>query len=168
MYGMVVANFYPMQKTVLGRIGTFNFKKVKSTFIVLAFLFSLAGCGDSINLNDHLTALPDDSTGSNPSSSFDHENSSDSANSALEDSVKLSWLAPATNADGTPLTDLGGYIVYYAEKTSIDYTYSIDVGNSTFVSINDLSPGTWCFAVASYDFDGNESDYSFEACKDIS
>ena len=167
MCGMLVANFYPMHNIVLGRIRTFNYKKVKSTFVILAFLFSIAGCGDSININDHLTALADESSGSTPSSSFNAENNSHHANSSLDDSVKLSWIAPATNADGTPLTDLGGYIVYYGEKTSTDYAYTIDVGNSTSISINDLSSGTWCFAVASYDIDGNESDYSFEACKDI-
>ena len=167
MCGMLVAIFYKMQKTVLGRISTFNYKKFKSTFVMLAFLFSLVGCGDVFTGNTQLTALGDESTGSTPSSSFGYENNSDSDNSALDDSVNLSWVAPGTNADGTALTDLGGYIVYYGEKTSTDYTYAIDVGNTTFITINDLSSGTWCFAVSSYDVDGNESDYSFEACKDI-
>lgn len=29
-------------------------------------------------------------------------------------SVTLSWLAPTTNTDGTPLTDLSGYTLYYS------------------------------------------------------
>jgi len=156
-----------MKKIVLGRISKFDYKKFKSSFLILSFLFSIIGCGDRINLNDQLAASADESTGSTPSSSYGDENINDSANSALDDSVNLSWVAPGTNADGTPLNDLGGYIVYYGENTSTTYTYSVDVGNSSFIEINDLSSGTWCFALTSYDIDGNQSDYSFEACKDI-
>ena len=192
---MLVVFFHQTQNIGLGRIIPFNYKKFKSTFVILSFLFSMFGCGDRINSNTHLTAFADESGISTPSSSLDNENISDSTpsssldnenisdstpsssavdenisdsdNSALDNSVKLSWVAPIMNANGTKLTDLGGYIVYYGEKTGNDYAYEIDIGNTTFIKIDDLSSGTWCFAVSSYDIDGNESDYSFEACKSI-
>jgi hypothetical protein len=169
-----------MQYKGLGRINNFNYIIFKNTFLILIFLFSIFGCSGGFNANNHLAAFDDDSTGSASSSSVDDDNTgsassssvddeniSDSVNSALHDSVKLSWVAPSTNADGSRLTDLGGYIVYYGEETSTDYTYAEDVGNLTYIEITDLTPGTWCFALASYDIDGNESDYSFEVCKDI-
>ena len=143
-----------MQSTGLDRKFKFNYKKFKSTFVILSILFSIFGCGI-------------ENTSRTSSSSYGNENRSDSANSSLENAVKLSWVAPNTNADSTKLTDLGGYIVYYREKTDTDYTYAIDVGYSTFITINDLSSGIWCFALTSYDRYGNESDYSAEACKEI-
>ncbi len=163
---MLVARCRKMQNIELGRISRFNYKKFKSTFLILSFLLSIFSCGYGI-IGNTPSSVGDESTGSPPSSSAGDENISDSINSALVESIKLSWVAPKTNSDGSKLTDLGGYIVYYGETTSTNYTYAIDVGNSTFIEINDLSSGTWCFSVSSYDIDGNESDYSYVACKDI-
>jgi len=75
----------------------------------------------------------------------------------------LTWEAPTMNEDGTPLTDLAGYKVYYGTSPE-DYTESIDVGNVTVATIDSLSSGMWCFAVTAYDISGNESNYSNEAC----
>lgn len=79
-------------------------------------------------------------------------------------STTLTWDASTTNADGTPLTDLAGYKVYFGNSSG-SYTVSVDIGNLTGVIISNLEPGTWCFAVTAYDTSGNESEYSDEACK---
>ena len=79
-------------------------------------------------------------------------------------STTLTWNASTTNADGTPLTDLAGYKIYYGNSSG-SYTVSVDVGNLTGAIISNLEPGTWCFAVTAYDTSGNESEYSDEACK---
>ena len=78
----------------------------------------------------------------------------------------LTWDAPTTNADGTPLTDMGGYKVYYGTASG-KYTFSLDVGNITTYRIEGLSPGTYYFAVTASDASGNESDYSNEVSKTI-
>jgi hypothetical protein len=78
----------------------------------------------------------------------------------------LTWSEPSTNQDGTTLTDLGGYNVYYGTSSG-SYTDSVDVGNASGVVINALAIGRWCFAVTAYDNAGNESNYSTEVCKDI-
>jgi hypothetical protein len=78
-------------------------------------------------------------------------------------SVTLSWDAPATNSDGSDLTDLAGYKVHYGTSSN-NYTQSVDIGNSAGASISSLSNETWCFAVTAYDTSGNESDYSQEVC----
>ncbi len=138
---MLVAIILRMQNKGLDRKIKFNYKRYKSTFLVLSFLFSMFGCGNG--------------------------NISNSGSSDLDGAINLLWDAPITNANDTKLTDLGGYIVYYKEITTTDYTYAIDVGNSPFITIKDLSFGTWCFAVTAYDNVGNESDYSIEYCTDI-
>ena len=50
------------------------------------------------------------------------------ASSAFSGTATPSWDAPTTNADGTPLTDLAGYKVYYGPSSG-NYSQAIDVGN---------------------------------------
>ena len=78
-------------------------------------------------------------------------------------SVTLSWQAPTTNEDLTPLTDLAGYRVYYGETSGV-YTDVVTVGNYTSASIGSLPTGkTLYFAVTAFDTSGNESSLSNEA-----
>ncbi len=80
--------------------------------------------------------------------------------------VTLSWDPPTTNVDGTPVSDLAGYRIYYG-LSSRNYSWVIDVGNVNTYKIENLSPGTYYFAVTAYDTSGNESDYSNEVSKVI-
>ncbi len=73
----------------------------------------------------------------------------------------LTWDAPATNVN-----KIDGYKVYYGTSSRI-YTQSIDVGNVTTYTIENLPSGTWYFAVTAYDISGNESIYSVEVSKKI-
>jgi hypothetical protein len=86
-----------------------------------------------------------------------------SGDPTTDTSVILSWDEPTTNSDGSQLTDLAGYKVYYG-TSSHNYSYSIDIGVTTGAAISSLSLETWCFAVTAYDTSGNESDYSDEVC----
>jgi len=70
----------------------------------------------------------------------------------------LDWLPPTENSDGSALTNLGGYTVYYG--TSPDHlAQSVKVTNPglTAYAVTGLSSGTWYFAVTSYSADGVES-----------
>ena len=115
-------------------------------------------------------------------------------------SVTLTWEAPTTNAtnddaDGTCLTDLKGYKVYYGTSRGVYATpYTVIVGGPGLSCIDtgipvddprticvtdtiihctyttpDLPTGTWYFAVTAYDtsVNENESAYSNEASIDI-
>jgi hypothetical protein len=87
--------------------------------------------------------------------------------SAFAGFATLSWDAPTTNADGTPLTDLAGYKVYYG-TSSHTYSQNINIGNVTTYTIDNLTEGvTYYFATTAYDTAGNESEYSNEASKTI-
>lgn len=77
----------------------------------------------------------------------------------------LSWNPPTTNVDGTPLTDLAGYRIYYGTSTG-NYTQNINVGNVTTYQLASLTDGyTYYFAITAYDTLGNESAYSNEISK---
>jgi len=81
--------------------------------------------------------------------------------------VTLFWDPPTTNADGSPLTDLAGYVIYYGTATG-DYTQSIDVGNATTYQVSNLTKGvTYYFVVTTYDTLWNESNDSDEVSTTI-
>jgi hypothetical protein len=74
----------------------------------------------------------------------------------------LTWTPPTSNANGTPLTDLAGYFVYYG-TASRNYSNNIPIGMVTTYTISNLTNGlTYYFAVTAYDTAGNQSAYSNE------
>jgi Fibronectin type III domain len=87
---------------------------------------------------------------------------------ASADSATLSWEAPTTNADGSPLTDLAGYRIYYGTSTSdLSETIRLNgLGLQTYV-IDNLATGTWYFAIKAVTSAGAESDLSAIVSKTI-
>ena len=79
----------------------------------------------------------------------------------------LSWDPPATNADGSPLTDLSGYRIYYGTSPGV-YGTAIDVGNVITSTVTNLADGSlYYFVVTAYDLSENESQFSSEVNKII-
>ena len=70
----------------------------------------------------------------------------------------LDWMPPTANNDGSALTNLAGYTVYYGTNRS-DLSQSVKVSNPGLASytVTGLTSGTWYFAVTSYSADGIES-----------
>ena len=86
---------------------------------------------------------------------------------AFAGTATLSWQSPATNTDGSALTDLSGFRIYYGTG-SANYSSSIDVGNVTTYQVTGLAEGyTYYFVVTALDTSGNESSDSNEASKTI-
>ncbi len=76
--------------------------------------------------------------------------------------ISLSWEAETTNADGSSLTDLAGYRIYYGTSPGV-YTESVDVGNETTYTLIGLNRGqTYYVALTAYDTSLNESEFSTE------
>jgi hypothetical protein len=73
-------------------------------------------------------------------------------------SVTLSWLPPTANTNGTPLTNLAGYKIYYGTSASA-LNQSVQITNAGISSyvIGNLSPATWYFSLASYNSANVES-----------
>lgn len=83
-------------------------------------------------------------------------------------SATLNWTPPTENTDGTPLTNLTGYRVYYGTNANA-LTQTVDISNasvSTYL-LDNLSPATWHFAVKAI-AGGVESSLSNVATKTIS
>lgn len=83
-------------------------------------------------------------------------------------SVSLDWQPPTQNEDGSALTDLAGYKIYYG-KTSGQYDKELDIGNpsaTTFI-VGNLLPATYYFAATAYNSVGVESDFSGEAVRRV-
>jgi len=89
-------------------------------------------------------------------------------NQAALGTVTLSWQAPTQNADGSWLTDLAGYIVYYGKRSgTYDSEIRIDNPSVTTYVIDQLSPATYYFAAASFNSAGVESELSGEAIQTV-
>ncbi len=84
-------------------------------------------------------------------------------------SATLSWTAPTLRTDGSPLTNLAGYTVFYG-RMSGTYDYQIDINNPGILTyiVENLVSGEWYFALAAYDSQGLESDRSNEVLREIS
>jgi Putative Ig domain len=82
--------------------------------------------------------------------------------------VTLSWVPPTRNVDGTLLTDLTGYKVFYG-KASGQYPYSVSIGSAsvTSVVIEDLAAATWYFAIKAVTGSGTQSDFSTQISKTV-
>jgi hypothetical protein len=62
----------------------------------------------------------------------------------------VSWRAPIANTDGTPLTDLTGYTIYYGTKPGVyTQTLSIDDPSATHTVVRGLQPGVHYFVAIS-------------------
>jgi hypothetical protein len=73
----------------------------------------------------------------------------------------LDWMPPTENTDGSVLTNLAGYTVYYGTSAS-NLTESVKVTNPglTAYTLSNLPSGTWYFAVTSNSSTGIESSRS--------
>jgi hypothetical protein len=86
-----------------------------------------------------------------------------------EGSATLSWYPPTDNADGTPLTDLTGYRIYYGRhKRRLDRTIDLDNPGLTRYLVEGLPPGRWYFAMTSFNRKGVESRRSEVVSKRVS
>jgi hypothetical protein len=75
--------------------------------------------------------------------------------------ASLSWSAPTDNSNGSPITGLAGYNIYYGTDPS-NLTKSIDVAGATTTTyvVTGLTAGTYYFAVAAYNSEGVDSSLS--------
>ena len=81
----------------------------------------------------------------------------------------VSWTAPTQNSNGTALTDLAGFNIYYGSTAgSLNQKVQVDNAQATSFVVNSLPQGTWYFAVTAYTTQGTESAQSAIGSKTIS
>jgi hypothetical protein len=127
-------------------------KSLLATLVSLT-MAAAAGCHDSSS--DIGSAVSSSTSSTTPSSTTP---TSSSANT-----VTLSWQPPTENTNGTSLSNLSGYRIYYGESPG-NYTTSIEVANpgvTTYV-VENLRAGQYYFSMTSYTSSGAESGYTPE------
>ncbi len=114
--------------------------RVQIAFFLVAFAATILGGCDNSNGGTNGTA-----SSAGPASS--------GATSGVAD---LSWTTPAETTQ-----QLAGFHIYYG-TTATDLTHVVNVedSGSTSFTINNLTTGTWYFAIKSYDTANAESDLS--------
>ncbi|HET6629126.1 MAG TPA: putative Ig domain-containing protein [Woeseiaceae bacterium] len=83
------------------------------------------------------------------------------------ESYTLSWMAPTENEDGTALTDLAGYRIYYGMVAG-EYTETVPLDNpslTTFV-LDNLAPGNYFLVMTAINSQSTESRYTAELALD--
>ncbi|HEY6924412.1 MAG TPA: fibronectin type III domain-containing protein [Steroidobacteraceae bacterium] len=122
---------------------------------------ALTGCGGSgVAVNSPVTAndtAPTTATGGGSTGSGGTGTTVPPA--PVTATASLSWLPPTDNTDGSKLTDLAGYNIYYGTESSA-LTQTIQVTNPAALGyvVTGLAKGTtWYFQVTSYSRAGQES-----------
>lgn len=73
----------------------------------------------------------------------------------------LSWIAPTENTDGSPLTDLDGFKIYYGQTQGGPYGNIVDLNNETLTTfiVSPLASGNWFFVITAYNTIDTESNF---------
>jgi hypothetical protein len=80
----------------------------------------------------------------------------------------LSWTPPTENSDGTALTDLAGYQVYYGQsQNNLNKTVTLNNASLSTYVVENLGSGTWFFALVAVNSRGTTSVFSSVATKTI-
>jgi hypothetical protein len=83
-------------------------------------------------------------------------------------SMTLSWTAPTQNEDGSALTDLAGFKIYFGTDSG-NYSQQVTIENasiSTFV-VENLMPDAYFVVATAFNAAGVESRYSGEVVKTV-
>jgi hypothetical protein len=92
-----------------------------------------------------------------------------SVNTLAMGQAVLSWLPPTARTDGTPLTNLSGYRIYYGDSPAgLSNVIDLNTTGVTNHVVENLSAGTWYFAISAFDAAGLESAMTSPASKIIS
>lgn len=116
------------------------------TFVLIILTLAVAGC------------VAGGGSGGGSSSGSDSGSGGDA-------SAHLSWVAPTSREDGSPmnLSDIEKYEIHYGTSSG-SYTNTVTVSDPqvTERTVNGLHPGTYYFAMRVYDSDGLASRFSDE------
>jgi len=80
----------------------------------------------------------------------------------------LAWTAPTHNTDGSVITGLAGYHIYYGtDQSAPNQSVNVSGATSTTYVVQGLAPGTYYFTVVAYNTFGVDSTDSNVAVKTI-
>jgi hypothetical protein len=80
------------------------------------------------------------------------------APAATSGSATLYWIAPTQNTNGSAITNLAGYHIYYGTSANaLTTTIAVEGSSATTYTITGLSAGTYYFTVVAYNSEGVDS-----------
>lgn len=123
---------------------------VRRRAILMAFLaVALAACDGDKNNGSSPFDSPDTGQRSPPTSPLPSPSSG---------AASVEWLAPTTATDGSPLSHLSGYRIYYGNDVS-ELDRMIEVSNPGVLThlVEGLPPGTYYFAVTALNATGEST-----------
>ncbi len=140
-------------------------RSLKAILGLAMMAFILSGCGGGSGPSSSSSGV---STSPPPTSGTGSGSGSGSGTGTSTGSATLSWQAPTSNTNGTALTDLAGYHIYYGTNSS-SLTTRIDINNPGTLSyvVTNLTTGTWYFAMTAFTNSGQESAKSNVGSKTI-
>jgi Fibronectin type III domain len=143
------------------------FKALFSLSTLLSAALLLTGCGDDVGVSPASATSTATATSAAPPATSAPTSPAPPA-SPKTGSATLSWTAPTENTNGTPVTDLAGYHIYYG-TTEGAWTSTITVLEATETSyvVSGLAPGTYYFTVVAFNTAGDDSPESNVASKTI-
>lgn len=91
------------------------------------------------------------------------DGNSNSGSGALTTSFSVSWTPPTENEDGSPLTDLDGYRIYFGTQSG-RYTDNVRISNSGLSRyvVQNVVRDTYFVVMTAVNRSGLESDYTNE------
>jgi hypothetical protein len=134
------------------------------TLAFAAFALLISGCLTEVVAPDVARQSSDNNlapaSDSSPAPSSD-SNPAPSSGETTYGSITLSWTAPTYNTDGSVLTDLDGYRIYWGTAPG-QYRNSVTIDNEsiTVYVLENIPVGTYEFVATSFNSAGVESNYS--------
>ena len=133
-----------------------NANKVTGYLVALLFSVILTACGGGTENVQYTNDPPpaDPGGGNTPPPPGDPL-------PTVNKSVSLSWIPPITYTDGNSLNDLQGHNIYMKTGSgNFVRIFTINTAGLATHLVEDLSPGTYTFAVTAFNSAGVESDFS--------
>ena len=142
---------------------------VVSLLLMISASTALSGCGGGGGSGGSgVTATSSSSQESGSSGSNPPSTPPPQPPPQVTGSFRVSWTAPTTRADGTPmsLADIDGYRIYYGTSRG-KYTYQVNINNgaATGKTVSNLALGKYYLVMTTYDYSGRESARSPEISK---
>jgi hypothetical protein len=115
---------------------------------------ALAGCGGGSSQS----ASSVNAAGSSPAVTSQSPPTPAPSPTPTAGAATLSWTAPDQNTDGSTLTNLSGYRIYYGTSANtLDQVIQINTIGITEYVIDNLTAGTYYFSIRAYNSAGLES-----------
>jgi hypothetical protein len=137
------------------RIGRMVTQSGLTSLVILTVL--LAGCDGGSSSGSSAATSTSSSTSTDAASSSTSA-SSPSVTSTGDGTATLTWIAPTQNTNGTEVSNLAGYTIYYGKEASaLSKTITVPGAATTTYVVSGLAPGTYYFAVSAYTASGTDS-----------